>query len=831
MSPTYSLAWRMLRRDWRAGELLILSLAVIIAVASVSSVSFFTDRIRQALERQANELLGADLVISSSEPLPQQWRDLASRHALRQTELVEFPSMVISEGGLQLGSIKAAAANYPLRGQMRISMLRFGPEYTISRIPSRGSVWVEPRVLNQLHIDVGSSLNLGAVALRVEAVLSYEPGRAAGNLFNIAPTVIMNLADLPATELIQPASRVRYSFFVAGEAEKLAEFRQAIEPLLKPGQRIEGIEDARPEVRNALDHARQYLGLAALVSVLLAGVAVATSARRFISRHLDSCAILRCLGAQQNSVLRIYLFQIAVLGLTASLIGCALGYLGQYVLVQILGSLTDTVLPPPSLLPALLGIGTGLLTLLGFAVPPLLHLKNVPTLRVLRRELGALPGFSLTAYVFGIGALVALILIQAGDMKLGGYVLVGTALTLAVLALAAMALIKVLRRSVSQVGVGWSFGLGSISRRLKASIAQVLAFGLGIMALLLLTLVRGDLLNSWKNRLPADTPNRFVINIQPDQVAPLGQFLQNAGIDIPGIYPMVRGRLVAVNGKQVSPDSYADERAKRLVGREFNLSWTATLPSDNKITAGKWWDPEATGQNLISVEEGIAKTLNLNVNDTVRYVIGGAEFNAKVVNLRQVEWDTFKPNFFVTAPPGTLESYPTTYITSFYLPAAKQQLLNDLVRAFPNFTVIDVAAVMDQVRRIIDKVSMAVEYVFIFTIFSGLIVMYSAIQATIDERIYEAGVLKTLGARRFQLRRGLIAEFAGIGLLSGIIAAAAATVLSFVLTENVFRLPYTFNLWVWVIGILGGTVGVGLAGMLGTGFILNKPPLQILRRA
>ncbi len=827
---TLALAMRMLRRDWRAGELRALALALIVAVTSVTAVGFFTDRIDQALHRQANELLGADLLIASDHPLANELRSIAHQNNLRSAETLDFPSMVVAGEKTHLAEIKAVSDGYPLRGKLYTAPQRFMPDSPSSGIPQPGTVWLDAGLLGPLNIVVGDRISVGEAQLTVAAVLTREPARG-GDLFSIAPRLMLNLADLPNTQLVQPASRIRYRLLVAGEAKNIAAYRTAIAHRLKPGERIEGVEDARPELRTALNRAQSFLGLAALVSVMLAGVAVAIATRRFMTRHLDNCAMMRCLGAVQSDITRIYVYQILLLGLTASLLGCMLGYAAQGVLAQVLGTMVTAELPLPSLQPVVFGVLTGMITLAAFALPPLLQLKRVPPLRVLRRDIGTPPASSLTAYGFGIAALAGLMLWQAGDLKLGGYVLGGTAAALLVLTAFALALISALRLLRHRAGVAWRFGIANITRRAQGSVVQILGFGIGIMALLLLTLVRGDLLKDWQKSLPADAPNRFLINIQPNQVPAIHDFLTRENGTEPTLFPMIRARLTGINDKAISANTYTDERAQRLVSREFNLSWGAHMQSDNQLVAGRWWSAAEHGERVLSVEEGLAKTLGITLGDTLHYMVGGDEFTAKVTSLRKVEWDSMRANFFVMAPPGALDGYPASYITSLYVPQNKPELMNKLVKAFPNVTVIDVAAIMAQVRLIMERVGLAVEYVFLFTVMAGLLVLYAAIQATLDERIRESAILRTLGARRGQLLTGLFSEFAVLGLLAGLVASTAATLLGYLLATHVFHLPFSLNFWIWLTGIVGGTLGVGLAGLLGTRFILQRPPLEVLRNS
>ncbi len=829
MTQTLLLGFRLLRREWRAGELRVLGLALVIAVASISAVGFATDRVDQALRYQANELLGADLLIVADHPVTARFKPLAAEHTLRSAETVSFVSMAMAGDKTQLAEVKAVSEGYPLRGQLRIAERLFGPELPVSRVPEPGTVWVDSRLLTQLGVAVGDTVSLGESQLTITALLIHEPDRG-GDLFSIAPRLLMNLHDVPATGLIQTGSRARYRLLLSGAAAEIVRYRERLTGQLGAGEKWEGVSEARPEVRAALERAQRFLGLAALVSALLAGAAIATAARRFSLRHLDACALLRCLGARQSLITRIYLLQFFTLGGIAGVLGCVVGYAAHTVLTDLLGGMLAAQLPPPSWRPLGFGLLTGWVVLLGFAVPPLLALKNVPTLRVLRREIG-LPGRSVSAYVAGSLAFAALMVAQAGDLKLGVYLVLGVIATLVTLGALSWLLIRLLGQLRERVGVTWRFGLANIARRPGNSVTQILAFGIGLTALLLLTLVRADLLAGWQGSLPQDAPNRFIINIQPEQLSALRGFFADQGMPAIQLYPMVRGRLVKLNDKAVTPNDYQDQRAASLIEREFNLSSVETLPIDNQITAGRWWRPDDAGINLYSVEQGIAETLGIKLGDRLTYLIAGEEFSGTVASLRKVDWDSFRVNFFVIATPGSLSPYPTSYITSFYLSAERTEVLNRLVKTFPNITVIDVAAIMAQVRTIIERVTLAVEYVFVFTLLAGLTVLYAAIQATQDERLHDSAMLRTLGASRRQIVSGLLAEFITLGVLAGLVAALAASVLGYVLAEYVLHLPYAFNAWVWLMGISAGGIGVGIAGTLGLLSVLRQPPLRSLREA
>ena len=826
----FPLALRHLHREWRAGELKVLAMALIIAVASVTSVNFFTSRIHQALTGQANDLLGGDLVYLSDNGIDVERVARATELGLQSAKTVEFPTMVLAGEKNQLVALKAAGAGYPLRGHNRTAPRLFAADVEVTGGPEPGTAWGGSRLLTILGVDVGDEITVGNINLKVAAVLTSEPDQSEGVLFNIAPRLLMHTDDLPATDLVQPASRVVYRLLLAGDPEAIGQIRQEWEPKLKQGESLHDVQDARPEVRSALNRGEHFLALAALVSVLLAGAAVAMATRRFISRHLDNCAIMRCLGAEQSMISRLYLTQMVVLGLLASVVGILIGYLAQWGLMLFLAPLAGIDLPAPSLWPVALGLITGMVTLLGFAVPPILQLKNVPTLRVLRRDLGGLQINALSAYGIGILAFMVLVLFQAQSLKLATAIVAGLLLVLLMLALVAGGLLLLLRPLRKKGGAAWRFGVVNISRRSGHSLIQMVGFGVGLMALLLLAVVRGDLLSEWENRLPADAPNRFLINIQPDQLDGVRQFLRSEGVEPPLLYPMVRARLVQINGQPVVPDDFKTDRAKRLVQREFNLSWAKEVQSSNAVTSGNWWQPEDYGKPLFSVEQSLAKELGLGLGDTLTYNVAGQLFSAKITSLRRINWESFKANFFVVAPPGLLEKYPVNYITGFYLPTEQHAVLNRMVQQFPNITVLDVATILDQVRAIIEQVILAVEYVFIFTVLAGLMVMYATIHATLDERIREAAVLRTLGARRSQLMSSIVLEYAGLGLLSGLVGSIAAGAIGMVIADQVFDLTYVPGPTLWLSGMLIGAIGVGLAGTLGTRFVLNQPPLRTLQR-
>ena len=827
-------SFRMLRQDLRAGELHVLIFALVVAVGGMTTVGFFTDRVQLALSRQSNQLLGADLIIVSDRPLPQHYADEAIRLGLATSTALKFPSMVVKGDNSMLVGIKAVTAGYPLRGELRITdnidgALPSQKDRVANAIPSPGSVWVGNKLATRLVLKKGDTIEVGAAHLTVASLITREPDYSIG-FINLGPRVLINAIDLPATGLIQQGSRITYRLLVGGDAGSVKTLRNWIQSRLALGERIEGIRDARPEIKAALERAEKFLGLAAMASVVLAAAAVALTTRRFILRHLDGCAVMRCLGARQTEILYLYLYHFIILGIVASVIGCLLGLVAQEVLVYWLSTMVEIELPWPSLLPVVHGILVGIVLLLGFALPPLLNLRSVPALRVLRRDIGLSNAYSLTGYALGLAVLSALFLWKAGDARLGIFVMTGFIVAIAIFGLLGLLLVKALLNTRSKTGGPWNYGLASIWRRATTSVVQTVALGLGLMALLTLTLIRGDLLQNWRTSLPPDTPNRFLVNIQEDQLQPLKVFFSQHNIAQPTVHPMVRARLTSINGRIVSPEDYSDTRAKRLVKREFNLSWASKMRSDNQIIKGHWWQSGDMGEAVLSMEVDIAERIGVHLGDTLTYNVAGSTFSAVVTSLRKVDWDSFRVNFFAITPPGVLEQYPTSYITSFYLPQHQVDKMNQLVIAFPNLLVIDVAAIITQVQKVIEQVTKAVEFVFLFTLLAGLVVLYAAIISTQDERIYEAAIFRTLGAKRRQLISSWAVEFAILGGLAGLFAAMGASALGYVIGEYTLNLPYTFNLWIWLIGLFAGIIGVMATGLMGTRSALTRPPIQTLRR-
>jgi len=826
---TWGIALRLLRRDWRSGDLYLLAAALALTVAAVTAVGLFTDRVERGMQRQGSELIASDLMLDASAPIPDRYADLARDLGLATASTLSFPSVVMGDEGPHLVQVKAVDGAYPLRGQLRVRAHIEDAEATPASGPPPGEVWIEPRLLHLLAAQPGDSLGLGAARLRIGRLIADEPD-AGADLFQLAPRALINRDDIPATGLVTPASRVRYRLLVAGEPAAVAYFKEKVTATVPPNTRLVDAVDARPEFATAVERASRFLHLASLVTLLVAGAAIALASHRLVERQIDAVAVMRCLGARPHLLTRVYGLRLLAFGVAASLVGCLAGYLAQAGLALALADLFGSRLPAPSYQPFLVGVGIGLVALAAFALPPLFQLARVPPLRALRRDLGPPRASAATALLAAAAALTLLVFWQAGDPSLAAKLLAGVAATLAALVASAAVLIRAAAALTGRARGVWRLGLAALTRRPTAAVLQVTGFGVGILALLLLAVVRVDLLRTWQEGLPAGAPDHFLINIQPPEVESLRELLATNGLSSSGIYPMIRGRLIRIDDTAVDPDAYEDPEAQRLAAREFNLSWSDSPQADNRIVAGRWWsDPKAPPQ--FSLEEGLAKTLGLALGDELTFAVGGSEIRAPITSLRRVQWDSFNVNFFVMAPRSLLGSEPATYITSFHLPEDREALIPDLIRAHPSVTLFDFHALLEQVRRVMERGVLAVEYVFLFTLAAGLLVMYAGIKASLEERQTDHGVLRTLGARRSQLLGGLAVEFTLAGVLAGLIASLFAELTAFVLAEELFGLHYEGNPRLWVIGVLGSGLFIGLAGTLATYPLLLRPPLETLRRA
>jgi putative ABC transport system permease protein len=834
----------MSARDWRAGELTMLLLALVLAVAALTSVGFLADRLHQGLERDARRMIAADFIVRADHPVDPAFIAKAKALDLETANTVIFASMISSQAGApgdaqataRLAAVKAVTSAYPLRGALRIARLPDGPDHPANAIPAPGTVWVDAALLGALNVRVGDPVRVGTRTLTISALITRELDRGFA-FINFAPRLMMRDDELASTGLLGYGSRVTYRLLVAGSDAAVAQFADFAHARVDGGKMrgvtLESLQDGQPQVRQTLDRAGRFLTLVSLLSALLAAVAISMASHRYMRRHLDGCAVMRCLGLDQRSLRALFALEFLMLALAGGALGIVLGFAGHWALLAWLGSLIDVPLPLPRAWPALEGMAAGLVLLFGFALPPLLPLTRVPPVRVLRREWGEASRTAWCAYALGIALFAGLLVLAAGELKLGGIVAGGFAAGMLVFVGVSRAVLwgaaRIARSERVNAGIGWRYALAALERRGAASALQITALAIGLMCLLLIAITRDDLVAGWRKSTPPDAPNEFVIDIQADQKAGVEQHLAARGMSGAVLEPMVKGRLVSINGRPVNPDSYRDDDAKRLVDREFNLSYRTTLPEDNRIIGGRWFGAAATPQ--ISIEEGLAKLIHVKLGDVLRFEVTGLTVDAPVTSVRKLDWGSFKVNFFVLMPPAALKNFPATYITSFHLPPERHAVIDGLIAAYPNLTTIDIAPILAQMQRMLAQVIGAVQFLFAFTLAAGVLVLYAALAGTRDERMRESALLRALGASHRQVRTVQVAEFVVVGALAGLMGALGAQALGSVIATRVFEFYLDFDPWVLPVGVASGVLCASVGGWLSLRHVLRRPTMQSLRDA
>jgi len=833
---SWSLGWTSLLRDWRAGELRLLVIAVTLAVAALTAVGFFADRLQGGLARDARALIGGDAVVVADKPPAPAFADQARDLGLSTAQSLNFPTMGrarAEEGGTaRLVALKAVSPGYPLRGSLRVAPGPDQPDAPTRDIPARGTAWVDASLLAQLGVQMGQPLLLGDSSFTIARLLTTEPDRGAGFL-TFAPRVMIHADDLPATGLVQPASRITYRLAVAGPDARVAEFnrwaQRAVEAPGARGVRLETLDAGQPQMEQTLARAEKFLNLVALLAALLCAVAVAIAARGFAQRHLDDCAMLRVLGLSQATMARAYSVEFALTGLFASALGVLLGWAVHHVFVLLLAGLVESSLPAPGLTPVLLGLGMGLTLMMAFGLPPVLQLAKVPPLRVIRRDVGTPKAATLLVLGLGMAGFAALLLAASRDLVLGGIAVGGFAAAVGVFAAIGYGAVRLLRASVNETTAPRALVMATrqVSARPVFAVVQISALSVGLLALVLLVLVRTDLIQSWRAATPPDAPNRFVINVQPEQAEPFQAALQRGGVQRYDWYPMIRGRLVSVNGRAVAPEDFSTERGQRLVDREFNLSHTAEAPDHNAVVAGRWTPDEADG---LSVEDGLARELGLKVGDRLGFDIAGQTVERRITSLREVDWASMRVNFFVIFPLAQMPDVPRTYISAFRAPDSTG-FDNALVREFPNITNVDLSQTIAQVQRVLGQVIAAVEFLFAFTLAAGLVVLLAAVTATRAEREREFAILRAVGASSRLLRQVQRIELLGVGLLAGFLASLVAAAVGWALARYAFEFDWTASPLVPLAGAAAGAVLALAAGWWGLRSVLRTPVIETLRKA
>lgn len=826
MKTTALLAWRLLLRDTRYGELSILCFALIIAVSCSTAVNLFSDRMQRTMNGQAAEFLAADLVISSSDDIAQSWLDEAAKLQLKQAKTIEFPSALMENDELLLGSVKAVSSLYPLRGQLKISDSNEN-EITISQAPAEGEVWVEKRILPALKLNLGDELNIGEKALKISKILTYEPDRQ-GDFYSMSARVLMNERDLAQANVIQAGSRLHYSFQFSGDEKALKTFHEYVTPQLNASQRIIDIHQNRPEIGEALRRAESYLGLLSILVVLISGVAITIATRRYSERHFNTVAVLRCLGCKQNQVLTLFAMQFLILGLFTSALGCGLGVLAQQGLFYLLKSFLPATIAAPSIFSLLLGFLMGLTILFGFALPPLLQMRKVSILRVFQHQLETATPSAFLVYAIALSLTSFFVWSYTDNPKMTAIIIGGGLVTLLIFRFLLTHFLRYAKRFLPKIPLSWRFGVEALLRNPKISTVQILAFSVTLVAMILSYSVRNDLLKDWQLQLPENAPNHFAINIFPQQFEQISSEFKQQSIHSSGIYPVISGRLIAINDIAVQKIVSKETQGDRAIRRDLSLTWSAKLPEDNQIISGEWWN-ENPVKNQVSIEEKLAQSLGVKLGDKLTFTISNQQIIADVVSIRRLRWDTMKPNFYMIFSPTTLDNYPQTFLTSFFLPKEQKNILNQLVKTYPNVTVLEVDFVLIQLKTIFTQLTSAINYILYFALCAGLTVLFAVIYASLDERIYESALMRVLGANRALLRRTHLLEFALLGFFAGLLAVLISQILLFALYHFALHLAYAPNFALCVLTPLGSAFLVALAGFSCVKNVANKPLITILK--
>lgn len=838
------LAFRLLWRNWRSGEVKILGGALMLAVAVVGAISIFTDRLEQALIKESNAFLGADRIVRSSYPIPQEWLSEPQQFQLQQAQQTSFSSMVFAagtDGGeeMRLASVRAVTDNYPLLGKIEISNVPFAvAEQDIQVVqsgPPLGEAWVDSRLLPLLNIELGDNVSVGKKELRVSKVILNEPDRGAG--FN--PRLMMNINDLPATEVVQPGSRVSYRWLLAGESQNLKNYLDTLEPRLTEHQRVITLEGAQQRVSSALDRGTRFLMLAGIIGVLLAGVAIAIASQRFASRHVDQVALMKSLGAGAWRVRWLYFLQLFILAAIAAAIGLVIGEIIQRIVVTTLASLFPVRLGSASFAAYGIGMFTGFVSLIFFALPPLWHLPTVPPIKVLRREMEVKPVRQWIQGSLGVVAILLLILIYSRSVFITVSVALGLGSIIVIAALIAFGLLKIGRQLGMKAGSIWRLALASLQRNQGQSMLQILVFATAIMLLLALTSIRTNLIEDWQLQLPKDAPNHFLANIASYQVKEVESLLQQQNIEHSELFPMIRARLTHINGTE--PLEREGEEGDNLQ-REFNISWSREIPDGNKIIAGDWWresqiDNSQTDNDVdseadlvgVSVEQEVAQRVGIKVGDELQYSIGGLQLNARVQSLRALEWESMQPNFYFLFEPGSLDEYAPMFLTSFHLPAEKKLFINQLLREHPTILVYELDKIIEQIRSIVDQVSAGVELVLWLVLGGGLMVLLAAVNSSMGVRLQESGLLRALGSRRQLVIGSVWLEFTVLGFFAGVLAVIGSEILLMGIQRWVFDAPMQPHWQLWFIGIVLGALVIGVLGVISCRRVVTAAPAVVLR--
>ncbi|WP_196140449.1 ABC transporter permease [Aliikangiella sp. G2MR2-5] len=824
-----SIAWRIFKRDWKRKDLLVLLLSMAVAMASISVIYLVIDRIESATEREVADVLGADVVIASPREVPVKWLERADNLGLKSAQSVEFSSVLFAKEKLQLASIKAVSDGYPLKGRIEIAEKPYAESRILNTSPARGKLWLEPRLFSILSVQKADQVEVGYTELEVDGAIMLQPGQGS-TLFNIAPTAIINIDDLAATKIIQPGSRVSYRYFFSGDDEALKAFTEQIKPELETSQRLLTVFDESPVAGSAITRSKKYIALSSLLTLILLGVAIAMSASRYARRQFDMSALMRCFGLTNNDVLKVFLGILTIVCACGVALGSAFGIVFQEFLVSILKQWITVDLPQADYSVLFIPLMATVILLLGFSVPSLIQVKNVPPMRVLRKQLEPMSVGSLSVYLLSAITLVIIMWIQMQDVKLLMSVLLGLVGVAVLFASLASLLLLVMKQFSNSRSAAVNFSLRQLDANKGITLLHLLAFSITIFVIALMVLVRTELLGKWQQSLGENIPNHFMVNVKPGEVEQIRMFFEQNHLQIAELYPMVRGRITGINDQDIKEAVSEEGQKHNSLRRELNITWSQQLPVGNQLVTGKWGWPESSDEPLISIEERTAQAIGLKVGDRINFSIGAEKWTAKIINVRSIDWQTFTPNFYVIANPGSMDGFNATYISSFRMEQENKGLLAKLVKQYPSITIIELDRIFEEVQSIIEKVSTAVEIIMIFVVIAGLALLWAAMEQTFDNKYKQSAILRTLGASKSFIAASFRFEYIWLALLSSTMAIAAVELVTYLIYRYAFEIEFQFHWQLWGILPAATLFLMLLASWQGVKRVTEPPPLNLIRQ-
>ncbi len=805
LNQLFIISFRIFRRDWLRGDLSVLVFALSIAMASVSVIYLIIDRVSSATDQQASKIIGADLVIISPNEIEKNWLNKSEELNLQNARVINFASVLSANGKIQLSSVKAVSSNYPLKGRVEVSDEPYGDIESTNEIPNSGSIWIAPRIYSQLSLKKNELVELGYVDLKVDSVIMLEPGQGS-TLFNVAPSAIINIKDLSATKIIQPGSRVTYRYLFVGDKNRIENFKSFIEPLLNSSQRLVTIFDETPLAGSAITRSKKYISLSSLLTFVLLGIAIAITANRYATKQFDMSALMRCFGMNNSQVLSVFIFILGLVAVSGIVIGAIFGLGFQWLMVMWLSDLFTETLPAPNLSVLLFPALASFILLMGFAMPSLSQLKDVPPMRVLRRQLAPMKNNVRSIYFIAFFSILVVMYVQVGDLKLVLGVTAGLLLMVLLFAIFAKLVLSQVRRLSNFNNVAVNYSLRQLDANKSVTLLHLLSFSSALFVISIVILVRTELLDKWQQSIATDTPNHFMVNISPDKIESLNSFFKQNNIKASEQYPMIRARITKINGQDIKTALSESAQQHNSLKRELNVTWTNKIPKGNKIIDGEWQSESGLKSGSKENEKQIAsisfysqtaEKLGLKLKDQITFTIGGREWITEISSLRSIDWQTLTPNFYVIASPGDLDDFSPTYMNAFYLPKDKKKLLADIVKKHPTSTVIELDRIFNEVRKIISKVSSAVEILMVFVVVAGIALLWATMEHSFAQKLRQSAILRTLGASRDFLAVSFRFEFLWIAILSSTVALICIELVTYFLYQSIFEIEFQFHFSLW----------------------------------